>query len=41
MITGAFIYTFHHGLSEIPAPDGSQDVMSQIEDYPMFSNACV
>ena len=26
----------HPGLSEIPAPDGSQEVMSQIEDYPIW-----
>ncbi len=27
--------TYHPGLAEIPAPDGSKDVMSQLKDYPL------
>ncbi len=32
--TDYFILLLHPGLAEIPAPDGSQDVISQLKDYP-------
>ncbi len=31
-------YVYRPGLAEIPAPDGPQDVMSQMRNYPLRKN---